>query len=342
MLDVVRWYSWHFTVRGVQNQQYKVALHTPDVTVRLYHADFAQSVTLPIGPQEGNKWWFAPSRISTNMLIIYVSGAGLDVPRYYTFLSDVLDHSTRYVMAVLLRLFEILPQASVARHVWWSDVGVHFRSARFFYFWLVHMAKEWKTPTELNYFAEGHGKGIIDGHAGRNRRWLEQAARTKTISSCEDMAACLQERADQQAKRSPGRAICHYVTFNPPAISELPQDTFDASVLRKAGLGVRSTYALSSEVDIAGQVKVASHSLTGMSATCEAVPPAADRKGKTAKPASTCLRSSAADACEGDVEEDEAHVELGKPGTDGWRRTYRTQEPEKGWALNCHLLNCHF
>jgi hypothetical protein len=69
MIDVSSWYGWHFACRDNQKAVYKQACaHPPDGFLGI-HADFGKSRTLPMGPQEGGRWWYANARLSVNVLV---------------------------------------------------------------------------------------------------------------------------------------------------------------------------------------------------------------------------------------------------------------------------------
>ena len=87
MLAVVRWYSWHSRCRDNQKHAYRtdILAITDTSRERLFHADFHQTRTLPLGPREGAKWWYANARLSLNLLTVSVSGAHMGRGTYFTF-----------------------------------------------------------------------------------------------------------------------------------------------------------------------------------------------------------------------------------------------------------------
>lgn len=157
MISVVKWYSYHFTVRDVQKLAYRqdTLEFCDSSSARCFHADFHMTKTLPLGPREGGAWWYAGARTSVNILTVYVWGAKMDRGTYYTFLSDCLDHTPEYVVACLEHLWSILPNATVEVNKWWSDVGTHFRASRFWGYWLVAVPERSSTPATIDYFADG-------------------------------------------------------------------------------------------------------------------------------------------------------------------------------------------
>ena len=101
MVQVSEWYGWHFACRDRQKAAYRnVCPHAPRGYLGI-HVDFGQSRTLPIGPKEGGRWWYANARVSVNVLVAYVWGCGMEAPMYITYLGNVSDHTPDYAIAVL-------------------------------------------------------------------------------------------------------------------------------------------------------------------------------------------------------------------------------------------------
>ena len=190
MVQVSEWYGWHFACRDRQKAAYRnVCLHA----LRGYlgiHVDFGQSRTLPIGPKEGGRWWYANARVSVNVLVAYVWGCGMEAPMYITYLGNVLDHTPDYAIAVLHDIIGRVWTNQVGHVALRTDIGTHFRAARMWGWWLHTFPEEmYKIKvdagmrsafvTSVNYFPDGHGKEKIDGQIGRiGRRSADGAKKT--------------------------------------------------------------------------------------------------------------------------------------------------------------------
>ena len=59
------------------------------------------------------------------------------------------------------------------------------------------------SETLLQFFAERHGKGILDGFFGRMTHWLEAVAKTNVVASLQDYCSLMGARADQHCRDNP-------------------------------------------------------------------------------------------------------------------------------------------
>ena len=92
------------------------------------------------------------------MFVAFVLGAGVPVPAYYVYMSDVLDHTPEYAIACLDGLLERVCTDVVTDIPLWADVGVHFRAARMWGQWLDEMPRRRRVDAQANYFPDGHGR----------------------------------------------------------------------------------------------------------------------------------------------------------------------------------------
>ena len=272
--------------------------------------DFAQSRSLPMGPEEGGSWWYCGARLQVTVLGFYVWGVDFDKPVYYTYLSDVMDHTPLFVIACMKDWLAKLPDEHVESYSLWADVGPHFRAYRFWSWWLDVFPREVRKPVFLDYFVEGHGKGVLDGMFGRMSKWTEQIARKEVLPTVSELCCALARRADQMNGQH-GRSLYTFVDFAPLAHAELPHRLLSGTSMRDRKMGCRSTYSLSTTLSRLNHAIIHSHVLTGRPVVASTPPP----------------------YCDGDREEEEEVQELdGIPnvcGTDGWRRAYRMRVPEK-------------
>ena len=181
MIEVVQLFGWHFACRDHQKAAYTAACDNPPPDYLGLHVDFGQSRTLPVGPAEGGRWWYANARLSVTVFVVYVWGADVDIPGYYMYFSDVLDHTPDFSVACLDDLLRRVCPPSVSEISLWADVGTHFRAARTWGYWLDYLPTKMKCNTSANYFPDGHGKEEIDGHIGRVGRWIREIAKKKCV-----------------------------------------------------------------------------------------------------------------------------------------------------------------
>lgn len=336
MVSVAQWYGWHFTCRDHQKAAYKEACSRPAPGYLGLHVDFGQSRTLPVGPKEGGRWWYANARMSVNVFVAYLWGDGVEVPGYYVYLSDVLDHTPEYAIACLDDLLGKVFTSTVTDVALWADVGTHFRAARMWGYWLDTMPVAKQVNAQANYFPDGHGKEKIDGHIGRTGKWISRAAKKKVISTHENLQEALQTIADEHNAQNVGRSQCHYIHFNPPPVASLPGKKMSPAMLADAKCAVKSTFAMSAVLSPdGGRVALRNHTLTGLDHVASIAPRYDDSmaKGKGRRRP----RARAPD----DDEDDDAPVADGEVGPDGWRRTYRKHRPEKAPPSWKYLAQCY-
>ena len=87
MEQVVKYYSWHFSTRDNQRRAFKLDTLKPAAGTRYVLMDFAQSLTMPLGPQEGSRWWFATARFSVSVLGFFCMGCKLSASGEIYFVS---------------------------------------------------------------------------------------------------------------------------------------------------------------------------------------------------------------------------------------------------------------
>eukprot|EP00438_Fugacium_kawagutii_P026261 Skav211347 [mRNA] locus=scaffold1797:119875:121381:- [translate_table: standard] len=148
--------------------------------ILLVQLDYAENLTLPIGPMEEQSWWWATARLSFSTLGFYC--------RYTKNGCSCLSHAKNRACTFAAAAMDMLRNSpSLSSFV-------------------------------LHYFGEHHGKGRNDGQFGLQRRWLEAFAARQVISTSEDLFAALREGAEQTMKGDPPPSGPRYdiVHFHPP------------------------------------------------------------------------------------------------------------------------------
>ena len=202
-------------------------------------------------------------------------------------------------------------------HEEWADVGKHFRSYEHIAYFMDTMPKN--KEAEHGVEVEGsqqfleveHGKGWLDGHFGRMRRWTMEIAKKVTISAIGQYVRLLQGRANHAMKDDPEGPRYRFIHFKPPARANYGKQKMDGPAM---GILYNSTYSLTSVNAGGGKRRVANHVLAGR------------------KPVSQCCFKKFVGKGDLLAEDDELVVDLVLPapvGKDGWRRASRKVAPEK-------------
>ena len=183
LLKVVTSFGWHFTCRDRQRAQYAEDVSHPQPGTTYIHLDFAMNRTLPLGDREGGRWWYAGSRTSITHLGVYVWGEGAPAGRYFSYMSEVMDHTPDMVIAIMTDLFQRLGTMSAAqRVVWWADVGNHFRAYRSWAYMMSRAAEGTCQEVVLGYSPAGPGKGRVDGLFGKLNSFVDAGAHKRVFT----------------------------------------------------------------------------------------------------------------------------------------------------------------
>ena len=173
----------------------------------LIQMDYAENMTLPLGPVEEQTWFWATSRLSVSTLGIYVryDSQGKEFRRYFHYLSQILDHTALHAATALQDIWKRLGLGAEYKdlHIW-TDCGPHYRA----YAFLAAGIELMKSYVSLNnvfyhYFGEHHGKGRNDGQFGLQRRWVEDFTMKKTISTLDELLGALRQGAANTMKSDP-------------------------------------------------------------------------------------------------------------------------------------------
>ena len=189
----------------------------------LLQLDYAENVTIPVGPVEEQSWFWATSRLGISTLGIYArfDQAGTSHKRYFHYVSQILDHTALHASEALKDVIQrLMPDLTGIEHIMvWTDCGPHYRAYAFLATAVPLLAQSdrWSSIS-FNFFGEHHGKGRNDGQFGLQRKWVEAATSRKVISTMEHFIEALQEGAAHTMRTDPPPAGPKYdiVHFHPP------------------------------------------------------------------------------------------------------------------------------
>lgn len=89
----------------------------------------------------------------------------------------------------------------------WSDGGNHFRSREYIAGVFEELYFRLKKEVKLNYFAEYHGKSIVDGHFGLISQWLKEAMYYSDIKTISDLIKEFSKKDESRHKYNPKNEI---------------------------------------------------------------------------------------------------------------------------------------
>ena len=249
-LQVSKWYGWHFAVREHMLGEFHTDYHAPALNYIYFLMDFMASPTLPIGPVECARWWYARARISVTVLAVLVWRIGKS-PEWYVYLSHYKDHTALHTVAMLEDVIARIDVASSHCLVMWADTGKHFRAYEFLGYWTVSVPERFKVNTKLKHWPESHGKSHCDGFFGLLSRVMALTSLTKVLSDSSDLKTAWEEYfGAQDVVSAPGFTKTHIIDFEPPAKKDLPRRILNSAFL---GAGISYSYFWSAEIRKVGE-----------------------------------------------------------------------------------------
>ncbi len=198
--------------------------------------------TLPVGPVEYS-WWWAQSRLAYATLGIRIQLSGLR--SWKVILTRCTDKSPWLPIYCLIQVLESLPMDGVHTLQLWSDAGTHFRARHFVWFMGVEVFRKWPKlrRTSLEYFAENHGKGPVDGLFGRLSRTKAEARLRECLVDLPDLKAAYEAAFQLRRQREPNCEVEDFWVLVP----EIDKKLFMVPIVRLDSLpvGVTSCYSWS-------------------------------------------------------------------------------------------------
>ena len=145
--------------------------------------DFKQNYKLGKGPIETNRDFYYKKYISCLGFAIVYKENGMVKRKYINYLSNVLNHDSFYVNNCLKELLKKGFCDTYKNIYIWCDNGNHFRSSEFFNAIFNDLNTKFKKTFYLNYFAEYHGKSIVDGNFGKLQKKYNEEDKVRIIEN---------------------------------------------------------------------------------------------------------------------------------------------------------------
>ena len=186
----------------------------------LVWVDFKQDITVPLASVQTSSMFYGPARqeLTCIAFAIFENKEGVTSQKNVMFLSEIIDHTSLVTGEYFREAMQFLsPPGSFERLLLWHDCGGHFRSYEHIAFLIREVFQKHKCPTQVNFFCEKHGKGLIDGIFGRVQGWIESYLRQgeKLIASLADLLKVCSEGAERDTTADPGGptwVLCGLVT----------------------------------------------------------------------------------------------------------------------------------
>ena len=123
--------------------------------------------TLPVGPKEVSKVWYARARLAYAVLSAFVWSAEKPQGEWITFVPRVLEKGALYSTQLFHEILSMVSLVGMDTVVFWSDIGPHFRALLTLgsqaVVMLPEINKDAKRTLHVNYGLEKHAKSDADG-----------------------------------------------------------------------------------------------------------------------------------------------------------------------------------
>ena len=233
-------HHWHSLRRQHDASEKLIADPPPGMLYVCF--DFKENDTIPKGPAEGGDWYWANAREQIATLGFFVccrADSGALRRSYFHYVSGVMDHTCLFTVAALKDLLSRVHGGTYSHLHFWRDCGPHFRCYETLAFALADVPKiTGAESVVVNYFAEKHGKGRVDGCFGLQARWVADYAMRREILTRSDYIAACRAGAAETTASDPGGPSYTIVDFTPPAKPE------SITKLANHGLSVQATYCV--------------------------------------------------------------------------------------------------
>ena len=184
-------------LKTVENQKYQFnsIKNSLDEETCILVLDFKENFKLSNGGNEISCDYYNKRQVSClGAALIFKDGEDIKT-EYIAYFSDILSHDSLFAGDVLDRFMDELNCRYKYIHIF-TDCGPHFRSKEFIYR-VKKVSIERNKGVSLNYFAEYHGKSIVDGFFGRLSKLFKRIDYQYSIKDVEEFKEVFEEEAQE-------------------------------------------------------------------------------------------------------------------------------------------------
>lgn len=197
----IKLYRQHLFFKEQQQTLYNESINHVTKSSCIIVMDFKENFKVGGGPIETSRDFYNKSQISTLGFAIYYRDEANNLQiEYVNYLSNILSHDTLFVTDCITRLLSQPAMERFNEISFWADSGPHFRSAELMHFLFKQFDE--RRRIWINFFAEYHGKNIVDGHFGVLSRWFSEGEATWIIKNIDDLIQFFQDKASRSSMRN--------------------------------------------------------------------------------------------------------------------------------------------
>ena len=212
-VKVAQSYAWH--VQTAERQaaachRDKRNMERGDVILWM---DYKAKFSLPCASVETSDMYWGSQRKELTVFGIVVADFLADEVRQQNifYISSIIENTGLMTSELLSDVLARMPALQQAKRIiFWSDVGLHFRS----YNVVAYIAQRWFRPLQCEvlricWFCERHGKGEVDSMFSHFGSWVAAHVRqpNKVIKTEEELVAICQAAAQADARLQPSSPL---------------------------------------------------------------------------------------------------------------------------------------
>ena len=150
--------------------------------------NFKENFKIGGGPNETSRNFYEKTQISLlGFAIFYKDNNGITQTQHFDFFSKILSHDSLFVIDYINQLLSNPFMSCFQEICFWSDSGPYFRSTELMHFIFNHLPSLYNKRFFLNFFAEYHGKNIVDSHFGVLSKWFSEGEAIQNIHTLEEL-----------------------------------------------------------------------------------------------------------------------------------------------------------
>ena len=194
----VKLFEAHRRVADLQRENYVAARDALKAGQVMIILDFKENLKVGSGPVEVGQDFYQKTQVSCLGCAVHVGrDEGTCSTHYFDALSYCLSHDGLYVreaMRVIIPRILDMAGGSLSDLSFWMDCGPHFRCYEVLYDFLIDLPHCYPIPTiRVNFFAEHHGKSLVDGHFGHVSRAVNRWSLKQRLVDIQDLCSAISE-----------------------------------------------------------------------------------------------------------------------------------------------------
>ncbi|KAI8869195.1 hypothetical protein GQ42DRAFT_179460 [Ramicandelaber brevisporus] len=191
----------------VQHSEYKNQMENPLPGQAVVTLDYKQNWAVGVGDRETSHDYYSRDQVSHLGAVVVKLVDGRPKRFAFNIFSNILSHDARFTRDGI----DILMQHEILQDVdkvsFWFDCAGHFRCGEVLYHTLFTLpAQRPGLKVVVQYHAEQHGKGPVDGLFGTLSAWFNIARQSRSIATLDNIKEVFEEKL-KAAKEANEKAI---------------------------------------------------------------------------------------------------------------------------------------